>query len=548
TMVSKVITVNAAPTVAAIIGVASVCIGSNVTYTSATAGGVWSSSAPGIASVNSGGLVSGVSAGSAEIRYTVSSGSCSTMVSKVITVNAAPTVAAIIGVASVCIGSNVTYTSATAGGVWSSSAPGIASVNSGGLVNGVSAGSAEIRYTVTSGGCSTMVTKLITVNAVPNVTVTSPSVCAGQTAQPVASGATSYTWTGGLSAIFNPTTPALTTTTTYTVTGTTAGCSKTAVATVTVNTTAPTVTITPNPASVCIGDAITLSGNGANNYTWTTSQTGTTQGASLTFTPIGTTTVNLSGTLTGCSTPGTTSVSVTIKGRPTVGVTLPSVCVGQTAQPIANGAVTYTWTGGLASISNPVTPPLTITTTYTVTGTASNGCSGTAISTVTVKPTPGTPTITQSHDTLFSNVNISGASYEWYKGGVLQTTTSTSYYKFPSSGTYTVKVINNSCPSAISANFNAVLTGVKNNKLNVELSIIPNPNNGSFEIRVTSGMNKTYQLKLFNLSGQVLVDEEMNIRTGQNSKQINLTGIEKGVYFLSIIGEDGTTTQNIIVQ
>ena len=545
---TKSIRVKALPTVAAISGATSVCVGASTTYASSTTGGVWTSSAPGIANVNSSGLVSGVSAGSAEIIYTVTSSGCSNVSIKVITVNAAPSVAAITGATSVCVGASTTYASSTTGGVWTSSAPGIASVNSSGLVNGVSAGSAEIRYTVSSGGCSTMVTKVITVNALPNVTVTSPSVCAGQTAQPVASGATSYTWTGGLSAIFNPTTPALTTTTTYTVTGTTAGCSKTAVATVTVNVTAPTVTITPNPASVCNGDAITLTGNGANNYTWTSSQTGTSQGASLTFSPTGTITVNLSGTLTGCSTPGTTSVSVTIKGRPTVGASLPSVCVGQTAQPIANGAVSYTWTGGLASISNPVTPPLTATTTYTVTGTAANGCTGTAISTVTVKPTPGTPTITQSHDTLFSNVIISGASYEWYKGGVLQTTTSTPYYKFPSSGIYTLKVISNDCPSAISANFNAILTGIKNNKLNVELSIIPNPNNGSFEIRITSGMNKTYQLKLFNLSGQVLVDEEMNIRTGLNSKRVNLIGIEKGAYFLNIIGEDGTTTQNIIVQ
>ena len=109
-------------------------------------------------------------------------------------------------------------------------------------------------------------------------------------------------------------------------------------------------------------------------------------------------------------------------------------------------------------------------------------------------------------------------------------------------------MISNDCPSAISANFNAILTGIKNNKLNVELSIIPNPNNGSFEIRITSGMNKTYQLKLFNLNGQVLVDEEMNIRTGLNSKRVNLIGIEKGAYFLNIIGEDGIATQNIIVQ
>ncbi len=399
-----------------------------------------------------------------------------------------------------------------------------------------------------SGNASVAFTKSIRVKALPNVTVTSPTVCSGSTATIQASGAVGYTWTGGLSARSNPTTPALTTTTTYTVTGTTGSCSNTAVSTVTVSASAPTVTITPNPASVCNGDAITLNGNGANNYTWTSSQTGTTTGTSLTFTPTAAITVNLSGTLTGCTTAGTTSVSVTIKQKPTVAVTSPSVCVGQTAQPVAIGAVSYTWTGGLMALSNPTTPALTINTTYTVTGTAANSCTNTATSAVTVKPTPGTPTITQSSDTLFSNVIIAGASYEWYKAGVLQSTSLSPFFKFTSSGTYTVKVINNGCPSTMSVNFNAVLTGIKNNKLNVELSIIPNPNNGSFEIRITSATNKTYQLKLFNLSGQLLFNEEMTVRNGQNSKRVNLNNIEKGVYFLSVIGDDGITTQNIIVQ
>ncbi|MBK9328126.1 MAG: hypothetical protein IPM95_02190 [Sphingobacteriales bacterium] len=49
-----------------------------------------------------------------------------------------------------------------------------------------------------------------------------------------ANGATTYSWTGGLSG--NPaTTTALNSTTTYTVTGTTNGCTGTAVATVTIN-------------------------------------------------------------------------------------------------------------------------------------------------------------------------------------------------------------------------------------------------------------------------------------------------------------------------
>jgi len=381
TVVTKLITVNALPTVAATTGATSVCVGLTTTYSNTTAGGVWSSSATGIATVNASGVVTGVSAGTAEIRYTVTSNGCSTTATKLITVNALPTVSALTGTASVCVGSTTTFSSTTSGGVWSSSATGIATVNASGVVTGVSAGTSTISYAVTTNGCTTTVTRDVTVNAKPNVTVTSPSICSGSTATIQANGAADgYTWTGGLSG--NPaTTPVLNTTTTYTVTGTTNGCSNTAVSTVTVSSSAPTVTITSNPvgASVCNGDAITLTANGANSYTWTSTQTGTTTGGSLNFIPTSNLTVNLSGTVTGCTTPGTTSVNVTIKSKPSVGVSSPSICTGETAQPVAQGGDSYTWTGGLPSVSNPTTPALTATTTYTVTGTT-NGCSNTAVS------------------------------------------------------------------------------------------------------------------------------------------------------------------------
>lgn len=123
------------------------------------------------------------------------------------------------------------------------------------------------------------------------------------------------------------------------------------------------------------------------------------------------------------------------------------------------------------------------------------------------------------------------------------------FLKVTQNGLYKVEVVGaNTCVSAASANISVTLTGVKYNKLDIQLAIVPNPNNGLFEIRITSKVNKTYQLKLFNVAGQIITDEEMNIRAGENSKNINLNGIEKGVYFLSIIGEDGIATQSIMIQ
>ncbi|MFN8283538.1 MAG: M43 family zinc metalloprotease [Chitinophagales bacterium] len=373
--------------------------------------------------------------------YTVTgtTGTCSATAVATVTVTALPTVS--VNNPTICSGQTATLTANGATTyTWT-----------GGLTGNPAttpALTSNTSYTVTgtSSGCTNTAVATVTVTPLPNVTVNSPSICAGSTATLTATGATSYSWTGGLSG--NPvTTPVLNTTTSYTVTGTTGSCSKTAVATVTVNTTAPTVTITPNPASVCNGDPITLTANGADNYTW--SQGGSTTNT-YTFTPSGNVTVSVSGTLTGCTSAGNASVNVTVKPKPTVGVNSPSICSGTTATLTANGATTYTWTGGLSG--NPATTPaLTSNTSYTVTGTT-DGCTGTAVAAVTVNALPtvsvNSPSIC-SGETATLTASGNATSYSW-TGGLSGNPVTTP--ALTSNTSYTVTGTSGSCTATAVAN------------------------------------------------------------------------------------------------
>jgi hypothetical protein len=146
-----------------ITGTASVCVGSTTAFSTATAGGTWSSSATGIATVSASGVVTGVAAGTATISYTVTESCGSASATRVVTVNTVPSVGAITGADSVGESSSITLNSTVSGGIWTTSNSAIATINSGGVITGISLGTTTVSYAV-SNTCGTAIeTKLIVV-------------------------------------------------------------------------------------------------------------------------------------------------------------------------------------------------------------------------------------------------------------------------------------------------------------------------------------------------------------------------------------------------
>ncbi|MFY7964501.1 MAG: nidogen-like domain-containing protein [Chitinophagaceae bacterium] len=166
---SVAVVVNAKPTVPAITGITSVCIGQTTTLANITSGGVWSSSSTGVATINSSGVVSAVAIGTTTIKYLVINASgCRDSVTTTVTVNANPAVPNITGTMLTAVGLTTTLNSSTTGGIWTSTSN--ATVGSStGIVTGVVAGNATITYTFTNGnGCSAANTAIVTVNPYPN--------------------------------------------------------------------------------------------------------------------------------------------------------------------------------------------------------------------------------------------------------------------------------------------------------------------------------------------------------------------------------------------
>jgi len=153
---------------------------------------------------------------------------------------------------------------------------------------------------------------------------------------------------------------------------------------VTVNTT-PTITATSSPTSICSGSSATLTGTGATTYTW---NPGAMTGANVVVTPTASTNYTVVGANGNCFNFKTTFLLV--RPSPVVNATAnPTlICTGQTATLTASGtAVSYTWSPGGPGTSISVSP--SVTSTYSVTGTSSVGCTKTTVVTLTVSPCLG---------------------------------------------------------------------------------------------------------------------------------------------------------------
>jgi hypothetical protein len=219
-----------------------------------------------------------------------------------------------------------------------------------------------------------------------------------------------------------------------------------------------TVTVNAAPATnagsdqtVCSGTAITLTGSGANTYSWNNGVTN-----AVAFTPVSTTTYTLTGTgANGCI--STDQVLVTVNTTPTVNAGVDqTVCSGTAVTLSGSGANTYSWNNSVIN-GTAFTPAATAT--YTVTGTAANGCTATDQAIVTVNALPAVNAGIDQTVCANTAVTLSGAgatAYTWNNS-----ITNATAFTPASTATYTVTGTDaNGCQNTdqVTVNVNALPT------------------------------------------------------------------------------------------
>ena len=239
--------------------------------------------------------------------------------------------------------------------------------------------------------------------------------------------------------------------------------------------------ISNSPSSFCnTATAISLTGttpvggSGTFTYQWQISSTSATAGFadisganSINYTTLSQTSnrwyrriVTTSGGCTSTS----SSFKITVNTAPTVSVTsTQNICSGTSVILTASNStqskrMSYAWTPtsdlssstGASVIASP-----SINTTYTVTGTDSNGCTSSAQVVVNVTSSPSAPTLTQSTKSICSGssfnlatVQPGGVTVEWYSVPEVNVTYKLASTTVSTAGTYYAFAKNGSCYSA----------------------------------------------------------------------------------------------------
>ncbi len=384
-------------------------------------------------------------------------------------------------------------------------------------------------------GCSVTKTGVVAVTPLPIfIASSSNTICNGDVVTFTATGATNYTWSSGTTVLGTQQNLSdfPTNTTAYAVLGQDPnGCTSTTTSVVFVNQLPPT-SIFSSTNTICLGESVTLTANGADTYLWDNGLVL----QSITESPTVTTGYTVVGSYTnGCS--STETVNVVVNSfTPTI--TSPAaICKGDQLNVISSGGAigSYTWSFGSTNFPQITVTPI-ITTIYTVSAiSASNSCLGTNQTTITVNALPSL-TVTATQTVMCRNqsntITVSGASTYSWTGGI----TTSSIVITPTAATVlNYSIVGTSTDNCVSSKDFIVrvdaCAGIGESPIfNSSISIYPNPSKGIINLHSEYLVGDT-RVDIYNALGTLILTEMIN----ENNTTLNLSTQASGIYFVKVM-------------
>jgi len=96
--------------------------------------------------------------------------------------------------------------------------------------------------------------------------------------------------------------------------------------------------------------------------------------------------------------------------------------------------------------------------------------------------------------------------------------------------------------------FAGSVAGIKNNaSVPDSISIFPNPNRGDFFIRSNQLMNESFELNIFDISGQMVYKQKDNLYWS-SEQHIKVENLNSGTYFINIVSKNKILTSGFVIE
>lgn len=200
--------------------------------------------------------------------------------------------------------------------------------------------------------------------------------------------------------------------------------------------------------------------------------------------------------------------------------TITASATGNYTLVVRNGACADTSAAQVVTINSPAA--------LTSTDTTTTVCSNAATIDLTNKVQPAGGT--------YSGNGVSGSSFDAAAAGLGNSTITYTYTN------------NEGCVSTYNFNWNVVVcNGLNELERSVFFNVMPNPNNGNFELSVTSDVTRTLQINILNLMGQVCYSTPATLSAGGQRLQIDAAGLSQGIYTVQLQSEKGSVVKRIAI-
>ena len=201
-------------------------------------------------------------------------------------------------------------------------------------------------------------------------------------------------------------------------------------------------------------------------------------------------------------------------------------------------AITYNWSFGNGQTSTQLNPTITYTTAgnYDVCLVASNTCNSVQVckqvSVTCPVPFANFSNTVNNTNVVFTNNSTNATSYNWNFGNGQTSTQVNPSINYGNGGNYTVCLrATNTCGfDDTCKNINIVITSITQNQLDNLISIFPNPNNGTFSVKMDKTLTSNVELAIYDVEGRVVHEQAIS----QQETAVSTVNLPSGVYIINI--------------